>query len=96
VEVAVLDVAGVDDRRDATFGKYRFLQLGAFGSEDTAHQLQGELQDILPVPVFISPVQAGESLLYRVRVGPVTDNDQLLAVQEQLEQSGYSSGQPLP
>jgi rare lipoprotein A len=96
VEVEVLDIAGVDDRRDAAYGDYRFLQLGAFGSEGTAQRLQGELQRLLSVPVFISPVQAGESLLYRVRVGPVSDNRELLAVQERLVQSGYSSGQPLP
>jgi hypothetical protein len=31
-----------------------------------------------------------------VRVGPVADNDELLVVQQQLQDSGYESGQPLP
>lgn len=96
VEVTVLDIAGVDDRRSTAAGDYRFLQLGAFGSELSAQRLQGKLQPLLSVPVFISPVQAGETLLYRVRVGPVADTAELLAVQQLLEQSGYSSGQPLP
>jgi rare lipoprotein A len=96
VEVVVLDLAGVDDRRSTTSGTYRYLQLGAYGSEASARQLQGELQQFLSAPVFISPVQSGESLLYRVRVGPVSDNDELLALQQQLQESGYDSGQPLP
>jgi rare lipoprotein A len=96
VEVAVLNIAGIDDRRNTASGDYRYLQLGAFGSEASAQSLQVELQSLLSVPVFISPVQSGENLLYRVRVGPVADNDELVAVQQLLQDSGYSAGQPLP
>ena len=42
VEVEVLNIAGVDDRRDATGGQYRFLQLGAFGAEASARELQAQ------------------------------------------------------
>jgi len=96
VEVEVLNIAGVDDRRDATSGNYRYLQLGAFGSEGSARRLQGELQSLLSAPVFISQVDSGGSMLYRVRVGPVADNDELLVVQRQLQDGGYDAGQPLP
>lgn len=96
VEVEVIHVVGVDDRRDASFGNYRYLQLGAFGSEYTAQTLQEELQALLPAPVFISAVDSGGALLYRVRVGPVDDKAHLLAVQQQLQASGYDTGQPLP
>ncbi len=96
VEVAVIDVVGVKDRRDDTYGMYRYLQLGAFGKEATARTLMQELQALLPAPVFISPVDKGGTLLYRVRVGPVADTTQLLAVQQQLQDSGYEAGQPLP
>lgn len=96
VEVAVLNIAGVDDRRDATSGNYRYLQLGAFGSEASAQRLQGELQPLLSAPVFISQVDSGGNMLYRVRVGPVDSNDELLAVQQLLQQGGYNAGQPLP
>jgi rare lipoprotein A len=94
--VEVLNIAGVDDRRDATAGNYRYLQLGAFGTEASAQRLQGELQSLLAAPVFISQVDSGGNMLYRVRVGPVADNDELLVVQQQLQDSGYESGQPLP
>lgn len=96
VEVSVIDVPGVDDRRQATEGHYRYIQLGAFGSEASARRLQGELQGFLAVPVLISPVQSGEALLYRVRIGPVDDQDQLAAVQEELKARGYAAGQALP
>jgi rare lipoprotein A len=96
VEVEVIDVVGVEDRRDASYGKYRYLQLGAFGSEATARTLLAELQDLLSAPVFISPIEAGGTRLYRVRVGPVDDKKHLLALQQRLQDSGYEAGQPLP
>jgi rare lipoprotein A len=96
VEVEVLSIAGVDDRRGTTSGSYRYLQMGAFGSESSALRLQGELQALLTAPVSVSRVQSGDDLLYRVRVGPVADNDELAAVQQKLLDSGYGSGQPLP
>jgi rare lipoprotein A len=96
VEVEVIDVIGVDDRRDASYGKYRYLQLGAFGTEATANTLLAELQNLLSAPVFISPVEAGGIMLYRVRVGPVDDKKHLLALQQRLQDSGYEAGQPLP
>lgn len=96
VEVEVLNIAGVDDRRDATGGQYRFLQLGAYGAEDSAQQLQTELQAFVQSPVFISEVASGGKTLYRVRIGPVSDADELALVQQQLRDGGYPEGQPLP
>ncbi len=96
VEVEVIDVAGVEDRRDASYGKYRYLQLGAFGKESTAKTLLAELQNLLSAPVFISPIDASGTMLYRVRVGPVDDKQHLLALQQRLQDSGYEAGQPLP
>jgi rare lipoprotein A len=96
VEVEVIDVVGTEDRRDAAYGIYRYLQLGAFGKEKVARSLLDELQSLLSAPVFISPVDSGGALLYRVRVGPVDDMAHLLAVQEQLAANGYDIGLPLP
>jgi rare lipoprotein A len=96
VEVEIIQVAGVDDRRDATNGNYRYLQLGAYGSQASALRLQAELRALLAAPVSVSHVQLGDDLLYRVRVGPVASNDELLVVQQQLQDGGYGVGQPLP
>jgi rare lipoprotein A len=96
VRVEILNIAGVDDRRGTVDGSYRYVQLGAFGSEESALQLQQELQESLISPVFISPVQSGDRMLYRVRIGPLANPTELLAVREQLQASGYGRGQPLP
>ena len=56
----------------------------------------GSEQALLASPVFISEVQSGESLLYRVRVGPMTAAGELQSVQQQLRTAGYDAGQPLP
>jgi len=96
VEVAVIDVPGVDDRRNSVEGEYRFLQLGAYRSEASALRMRGELQGFLTVPVMVSPVHSVGELLYRVRVGPVSDSAQLAEVQQALQSRGYGAGQPLP
>ena len=96
VEVEVMEVVGVEDRRDPLYGNYRYLQLGAFGREASAQTLVEALKPLLTAEVFVSVVESDGTLLYRVRVGPVDDKNHLLAVQQQLQDSGYDAGQPLP
>lgn len=96
VEVEVIRVVGVEDRRDPIYGDYRFLQLGAFGKEASAQTLMQTLKPLLTAQVFVSAVESGGTVLYRVRVGPVDDKNHLLAVQQQLQDGGYEVGQPLP
>lgn len=96
VEVEVLNIAGVDDRRGTTSGEYRFLQLGAYGSEARAQALRDELTPALSVPVFISPVESSGKMLYRVRVGPLDDQTQLESVLASLRDAGHANAQPLP
>ncbi|WP_205737340.1 septal ring lytic transglycosylase RlpA family protein [Halioglobus japonicus] len=96
VEVEVVSVTGTDDHRGAPGTHYRFLQMGAFGVEASARQLQSELQGFVQAPVFIAPVEAGGRTLYRVRIGPVDSSADLALVQQQLRDGGYAEGQPLP
>ncbi|TXS94634.1 septal ring lytic transglycosylase RlpA family protein [Parahaliea aestuarii] len=96
VEVEVLTVAGVDDRRGTPLGDYRYLQLGAYSTEDSARQLTSRLASEIDAPVFVAPVETAGKLLYRVRIGPLNSNEALLVLQEQLEAGGYGSGQLLP
>ena len=96
VEVEVMEVAGVEDRRDPLYGNYRYLQLGAFGREASAQTLVEALKPLLTAEVFVSVAESDGTLLYRVRVGPVDDKSHLLAVQQQLQDIGYDAGQPLP
>lgn len=96
VEVEVLRVAGVEDRRGLPGGDYRYLQVGAFGYEPSAQRLQSELAAFLAFPVNINTVNSRQSKLYRVRIGPIADHEALAQVQRQLKQMGYNSVQPLP
>jgi rare lipoprotein A len=96
VEVEILNIAGVDDRRNSVGGSYRYLQLGAFGAEFSAQQLRTQLQGLVSAPVTISPVQSGDKMLYRVRIGPVSSGEELLEVQQTLIDNGYNSAQALP
>ncbi len=96
VEVEVIDVVGTEDRRDVPLGEYRYLQIGAFGQEASALRLRDELRSLTGELVFVAPVQAGQGLLYRVRVGPVDDPARLAALQQKLRLRGYDPGQPLP
>ena len=96
VEVELLNIAGVDDRRNAVGGSYRYLQLGAYGADSSAQQLRSELQGLVSAPVTVSPVQSGDKILYRVRVGPVSSGEELLEVQQILQDEGYDAAQALP
>ncbi|NQX89815.1 MAG: septal ring lytic transglycosylase RlpA family protein [Halioglobus sp.] len=97
VEVEVIEVAGVEDRRDPVYGDYRFIQIGAFGDEAKARALQARLQDRrLSAPVFVSPADVNGQPLFRVRVGPARDEQHFLVLQQQLQDSGYPEGQPVP
>ncbi|MEQ8800534.1 septal ring lytic transglycosylase RlpA family protein [Haliea sp.] len=96
VEVEVINLAGIDDRRGTLLGSYRFVQLGAFGSESSAQRLRAELEALVTPPVAVSPVDTGSGLLYRVRIGPMESNDDILLVQQRLEASGYTGTQLLP
>ena len=96
VEVEVINLAGIDDRRGTLLGSYRFVQLGAFGSESSAQRLRAELEALVSPPVAVSPVDTGGGLLYRVRIGPMESNEEILLVQQRLQASGYTGTQLLP
>lgn len=96
VEVQALDVTGAEDRRQADEGVYRYLQVGAFGAESSAIGMRNELSRLINDPVFLSPVETSSGMLYRVRVGPVSSDDQLRAIQAMLRERGYGDGQLLP
>ena len=96
VHVEVIEIAGVDDRRGIQAGDYRYLQLGAFSSADSAAGLRDAVAALVPVPVTVSPVDVDGRRLNRVRLGPVDDGRELLRLREMLQQRGYSAGLALP
>lgn len=96
VEVEAIAVEGVTDlRADPHLGDwksdYRYLQVGSFSQRSSATSLQQQLRSQLIAAVEVSPFQMRGNDWYRVRVGPVADRRQLLALQEQLQELGYQS-----
>ena len=55
-----------------------------------------ELEALVSPPVAVSPVDTGRGLLYRVRIGPMESNEEILLVQQRLQASGYTGTQLLP
>ncbi|MEX1032267.1 MAG: septal ring lytic transglycosylase RlpA family protein [Cellvibrionaceae bacterium] len=62
-----------------------FLQAGAFGSRESATALRNKLAELTSYPVFVSSVKTMQTL-FRVRIGPITDNWELLNLQELIQQ----------
>lgn len=60
-----------------------FLQVGAFSSEAAARAQAERVTELTDLAVTINPLVASTTL-YRVRVGPLSNNQQLQQLQEQL------------
>ncbi len=101
VEVIALSVDGTEDLRAdpalATWkSDYRYLQVGSFGNADSARGLQRKLSKLTDVAVTVREIQLHGSAFYRVRIGPLADRAQLLALREELIELGYSGVKPVP
>jgi len=96
VRLEALALAGVDDRRDSEAGVYRYLQLGAFSSRQTAESLRAQVAALVDAPVTVTPVEVHGRALNRVRVGPVRDEAHLESVRALLRSRGLDPGQALP
>ena len=78
--------------------RYRYLQLGAFKSLQTAKRVSREAGDRQgwEYPVAITEVDISGQRLHRVRVGPFDDPSALQRAQDILEAGGYSALIRLP
>jgi len=64
-----------------------YLQMGAFSDRDNAERLLRQLDTLIPGRVRVD-IQAEGAPLYRVRVGPLADQE-MVALQTQLADNGY-------
>lgn len=96
VWVEALHLAGVDDRRALDASAYRFLQLGAYESADTAQHIASDVKALLMHPATVSPVDIAGQRLHRVRAGPFPDAPSLARAEAQLLEAGYESPQRVP
>ena len=101
VEVEAISVEGVADlRRSPGLAEwksdYRYLQVGSFSRRDGAERLRQDLLSQLTARVEIVEHYQGGQALYRVRVGPVADRHQLLALQVELQGLGFLDVKAMP
>lgn len=59
-----------------------YLQVGAFSNPDAAELLKQRLVKVTSTPVFISSISQGEQLLYRVRLGPLPNQQEMSKTQD--------------
>ncbi|WP_299947660.1 septal ring lytic transglycosylase RlpA family protein [uncultured Microbulbifer sp.] len=69
-----------------------FLQVGAYSHFAQAEAVRAQLADAIDYPVSVSPVERDGKVLYRVRIGPITQQRALATVRETVEQKQL--GQP--
>lgn len=90
VQLEALSIEGTEDLRASPEGDYRYLQVGAFSARESAELRLKELQSRTTFPVFISPAQFAEKIVYRVRVGPIEDSKELAALEARLVAAGFT------
>jgi rare lipoprotein A len=71
-------------------GEGLFAQVGAFGDRNNALRFVAELKSAGFANTFITAAQAGGTLLYRVRIGPLSDADQFDRVRSGLRSMGVA------
>jgi rare lipoprotein A len=98
VRVEAIDLAGTDDWRGSSYRDYSQLQVAAFQSPEAAEALAEAIRGVLadPTLVSVSELSMPDGTLYRVRVGPLADNQAVEAMRSQLIAHDFPEAQPLP
>ena len=67
-----------------------YLQVGTFGSIERAEELKEKLAGHLAETVFLMPLYRGQSVMYRVRVGPLANVEASESLAEKLKVLGVA------
>lgn len=83
----------IDSKKNASLAASGlFLQVGAFANPDAAELLKDKLSQMAAAPVFISSVTLNQQILHRVRLGPISTQDEALQLQNSIRLANL--GQP--
>lgn len=82
VAVSATDVAAASSSELSLEGLY--LQVGAFANPDAAQLLRDKLSHLTSAPVFINSVVRDQQVLHRVRMGPVTNQNDAQDLQDRV------------
>jgi rare lipoprotein A len=89
---AVLPAQIDSKKNDSVAATGLFLQVGAFANPDAAELLKGKLSTMASVPVFINSVTLNQQILHRVRLGPISTQDEAAQLQNSIRMANL--GQP--
>lgn len=82
----------IDSKKNASLAvSGLFLQAGAFANPDAAELLKDKLSQIASAPVFISSVTLNQQVLHRVRLGPISTQDEALQLQNSIRLANLGS-----
>ncbi|MDX8376837.1 MAG: septal ring lytic transglycosylase RlpA family protein [Mariprofundales bacterium] len=87
-------VASLSTNKIMTMNNLMYVQLGAFGLYSTAKKLKSQLLIYYP-NVTIHPLFSGNNTLYRVRIGPIHEEQRLQSTLSSLQQQGYADARPV-
>lgn len=94
----LVEVTGVGPERPAARASVEarppqlFLQVGAFSQAINAGELRNRLESAGLKPVMVAAASAGDSVLYRVRIGPIANVAESDRVAGQLRVLGFPDG----
>ena len=69
----------------------RYLQIGAFGNENSARLVQARLSEVNGLSAKVVAIKRGDTTLHRVVVGPLADSLSPEPLIQKIEALGYSS-----
>lgn len=76
--------------QNANQPKVKFLQIGAFSNQTKALELAKNLSDLIKYPVHVSNTLTS-SPLFRVRMGPLTNNQLIQELTQKVKNVGFDS-----
>ena len=68
-----------------------FIQIAAYSSKNSANKLQMQMEELTGFPVLVRKTEQPGLVLYKVRVGPITDNFDLLRLRQLLKNRGFGN-----
>jgi rare lipoprotein A len=89
--VSTADSAGNETLRVSSPDS-KYLQVGAFSELSAAEEVSSKVEEITSLPVFIRTVNTlNNTILHRVRVGPISDPGQIQRVSESVVAANLGS-----
>jgi len=90
-QVATVESPQSNDAAEMTANANNYyVQIAAFSQRNLAENFRQQLQDLNIVPIKITTLHKADNKIYRVRVGPFSDKQQVQTIETRLTELGYT------